>query len=300
MKQFLRFIRTAAFWTHFGLIVLFTFLLALLFIWGLSVYTNHGDSITVPNLKGMALTDVEKLLSDQSLDFTIIDSSFVATEPPEVVLGQYPDPGEKVKENRKLYLTVNAKTAPKVKLPDIIDASHRNAEQQLLSYGLLIGNIEYRPDIADGAVLAVKINGTEIKPGTEIAKGTRVDLVLGKGDNSRVTVPELVGLTFEAAKTTIMGYNLLLGKVNQIDRISDKESALVERQSPPTGSLVAVGEPVELWIRDNPDAYNTFDTLTLIPTPPASNGNAAPATNNKTPGSANNKTPIAKDTTNKK
>ena len=55
------------------------------------IKTNHGDTISVPNLIGMDLDDVSSLLEDRDLRFEILeDSSYNSEYPPLTVLQQNP------------------------------------------------------------------------------------------------------------------------------------------------------------------------------------------------------------------
>ena len=86
--------------------------------------TNHGDTITVPNLVGMSLEEIDDFLSDRDLRFEILeDSSYNSKYPPFTILQQNPSENEKVKENRKIYLTLNSSIPPKIRMPNIINGS---------------------------------------------------------------------------------------------------------------------------------------------------------------------------------
>ena len=86
--------------------------------------TNHGDTITVPNLIGMELNEIDEFLSDRDLRYEILDDSSYSSEyPPYTILQQNPSENEKVKENRKIYLTLNSSIPPKIKMPKIINGS---------------------------------------------------------------------------------------------------------------------------------------------------------------------------------
>ena len=83
--------------------------------------TNHGDTITVPNLIGMELNEIDEFLSDRDLRYEILDDSSYSSEyPAYTILQQNPSENEKVKENRKIYLTLNSSIPPKIKMPKII------------------------------------------------------------------------------------------------------------------------------------------------------------------------------------
>jgi len=125
--------------------------------------TNHGETITVPNLQGMHKDKLEEFLSERNLEIQIDDSSYNAGAQPFLVFQQYPLPGSKVKQSRKIYVSINSKNPPLVKMPNLKDRSFINAQRELESFGLLLGEINYVPDLQLNAVLKQSINGREIQ-----------------------------------------------------------------------------------------------------------------------------------------
>ncbi|MEQ9415465.1 MAG: PASTA domain-containing protein, partial [Cyclobacteriaceae bacterium] len=107
--------------------------------------TNHGETITVPSLEGMDVEKIEDFLSGHDLRFEISDSSYSEDFPPLTVLQQFPKSGSKVKENRKIYITLNRVTPPTVPMPDLVDRSRINAEVVLKSNELRRGHIILEP-----------------------------------------------------------------------------------------------------------------------------------------------------------
>ncbi|MEQ8811494.1 MAG: PASTA domain-containing protein, partial [Imperialibacter sp.] len=86
--------------------------------------TNHGETITVPDLEGIPLDELDEFLTDRNLRFEINkDSGFSSQYPALAVLKQFPLPNSKVKENRKIYISLNAKEPPKVRMPQLVDGS---------------------------------------------------------------------------------------------------------------------------------------------------------------------------------
>ena len=111
----------------------------------------------------------------------MIDSIYDSEKVPGTVLDQDPAPNSNVKENRMIYLTINATQPPDVKMPDLVDVSFRQAEAMLQSFGLITGEITYKADLAKNAVLEQRYRNKIIKPGTMLPKGSEIDLVLGDG-----------------------------------------------------------------------------------------------------------------------
>ncbi len=256
-------------------------LLSIFLVWfgfkTLDIYTNHGESITVPDLRKFNLEQVEKHLQSKDLRYTIIDSTYVKDKPANVIIAQNPRPGSKVKENRRIYLTINAKTAPIVKLPNIMYASLRNAEIQLKSLGLEVGDLEHIPDLAKNAVLGIKYKGKSVEPGMDVPKGSAIGLVLGDGlGNTRIPIPDLVGLTYHEAKLALSALSLNVGTVLKDPKVWSEDNALVYEQRPAPspdggGKMIAIGEPIDLLLR-SPKHEPVYDHTKLIeatkPKPP--------------------------------
>ncbi|HPA35705.1 MAG TPA: PASTA domain-containing protein [Chitinophagales bacterium] len=226
--------------------------LLLLVFWGLGWYTNHGEYVVVPDIKGKPLFDAKKELNEYDLDYLVTDSTYDETKPPMAVIDQQPAKGAKVKENRKIYLTLNASQPPSVKVPNIMDNSKRQAELILSSWGLKTGRYIYIPDMAKDAVLNLQIDGKYVKPGISVPKGTVVDLVLGDGFGNQIAeVPPLTDLTVLEARAVLEAVRLNVGQIFADGTIEDTMSAYVYDQEPKYGVPGKLGEgnTVQLFIR---------------------------------------------------
>lgn len=236
------------------------------------IKTNHGDTITVPNLIGMELKDIDEFLSDRDLRYEILDDSSYSSEyPPYSILQQNPSENEKVKENRKIYLTLNSSIPPKIKMPKIINGSVKNAQLILKSYDLKLGEITYVPDMARNAVLKMFIEGDSVSENDLVLKGSIVDLEVGNGLGNQIfDIPDLINLDLEEARFTIIGSGLRLGNIIYQDsgyynnKILDEEGneifekvwvnpGKVFRQSPIKSTKVKIGRRINLWIVTKPE-----------------------------------------------
>ena len=236
------------------------------------IKTNHGDTITVPNLIGMELKDIDEFLSDRDLRYEILDDSSYSSEyPPYSILQQNPSENEKVKENRKIYLTLNSSIPPKIKMPKIINGSVKNAQLILKSYDLKLGEITYVPDMARNAVLKMFIEGDSVSENDLVLKGSIVDLEVGNGLGNQIfDRPDLINLDLEEARFTIIGSGLRLGNIIYQDsgyynnKILDEEGneifekvwvnpGKVFRQSPIKSTKVKIGRRINLWIVTKPE-----------------------------------------------
>ena len=231
--------------------IIITLILFFFFFVYLPSTTHHGETIMVPKVEGMKLNEVEDFLDEHSLGYYVSDSSYKANQEPFAITKQDPQPGAKVKENRKIYITYNMKTAPMIKMPKLIDGSVKNAQMILKSYDLQVGKIEFVPDLQQNAVLKQLVNGKEIAAGAPIPKGSTVDLVVGDGlGNAQFQMPNVVGMPADEATTLLVGAGLQVGSVQYITAPNGEAEGTVIRQRPVAnpGAQVRVGELVDIWV----------------------------------------------------
>ncbi|QJW88832.1 PASTA domain-containing protein [Spirosoma taeanense] len=234
-----------------GIIVAFVAALFLGFFFIYLPYTtNHGQTITVPDVSKLSLDEMRNILSDRDLRYEVSDCTFVAGAQPLTVIQQYPRANSKVKEGRKIYVTITKRMAPMVSMPNLVSMIDRSAALMLRSLGLEEGERTYVPDVAKNSVLRQLYNGKEIAPGTPIPKGSRIDLEVGDGlGNTMFEIPNVVGLPLDEAKPAIRGVNLKVGTVISVDD-PEKEVGTVVRQRPEArpGERIRVGETMDLWV----------------------------------------------------
>jgi beta-lactam-binding protein with PASTA domain len=249
----IEFIRSRVFYIQLGLALVVTILILMVTYKWLGSYTNHGETVSVPNLKDMKYVDLEKFLKDKSFNVKISDSSiYILAKPAGVVVEQDPAPNELVKEGRTIYVAITRTVLPQVKIPNLVDVSQRQAEAILNSYGLKVGNLIYKPDLAKDAVLEIMSKGRILKVGDEITKGSVVDLVLGDGIGSTdVLVPQLVNLSLEEALFVLQGSSLNVGELEFDGTITDSSAAKIYLQepSPSDTSFLKQGESIKLYLR---------------------------------------------------
>jgi beta-lactam-binding protein with PASTA domain len=212
--------------------------------------TNHGESITVPDLTGMNVNELEKFLTDHDLRYSVNDSSYSAEHPPLSVIRQFPKAGSKVKENRIIYVSLNRVKPPTLPMPDLVDRSLINAEVVLKSNELVRGKIYYEPSPFRNLVKEMRYRGKTITAGTRIEKGAVIDLVVGDGNGpADFVIGNLIGDSFERAKFKIGGWDLHLGKIEIPAGIDTTGIEIfVFKQYPLPGDSVRVGDPVDLWL----------------------------------------------------
>lgn len=237
---------------HMGIMLLILVSLTIIFFqWALPAITKHGQSITVPNLKGASIHELEATLKARHLRYQLTkDEVYLPQYPPSVVLEQYPRPGAHVKEGRRIYITLNATQPPQVAMPNLVDGSVRHAHITLKSRGLSYNTITYVVDMAKGAVLEQHYQGQPIAPGTPIPQGSKIDLIVGAGLSKQTTrVPDVQGMTLEEAELFLLDAGVRPGKIIY-DNQQTAAREVVSRQYPSAGYLVNLGSSVNLWITE--------------------------------------------------
>ena len=212
--------------------------------------TNHGETVTVPDIKGMQLEELEEYVVERGLRYEVNDSAYSDEHPPLTVLKQFPKPGAKVKENRKIIISVNRVKPPTVPMPDLIDRPLKNAQVVLKSNELKIGSTKYVPDLAFNAVINMFYNGKPIKMGTKIPKGSTIDLEIGNGHGNRdlsKAYSDLKGMDFDEARFYLTGIGLVVRNVKTLGDTTEI-SGQIYKQYPSPNSNIRVGANVDLWV----------------------------------------------------
>ena len=229
-------------------------------IFWLERYTQHGEEVTVQDVRGMAIAEAIPLLASQDLKMEVIDSTFSDKVPFGTIVEQDPRPGSHAKRGRLVYVIINATTRRQIVMPDLQDMSYRQAEATLRSMGLKVDTAyDYRPSQYKDLVLDVKRNGESVPPGTQLAQGTRVRLVVGKGRGTeRASVPNVIGLTLQEARSVILTRRLTVGAVQYDEPKTEGVPQYVYRQTPGEGEVLFEGETVALYLsRDKSKAVRT-------------------------------------------
>lgn len=218
-------------------LILMVILLFLLSI-SLAPLTRHGKNRTVPNVMGKSLSEAKSILESSGFDIEIQDSIYIDTTAKGVVLKQVPEGDAEVKISRTVYLTINRYVPPMVEMPNLIGFSFRNAEMQLKNMGLRIGDTVYVPDFARNSVKEQRFNGAPISPGTKIQQGSSIDLYLSNGvGDAEFSVPNLIGMTYGAAKTLLESNGLSFLVVIPDTDVTDTTNAYIWWQNPPRMGL---------------------------------------------------------------
>lgn len=181
MKEFLKSLFSWKVALNFwGAIALFIAILAGAYF-ALNTYTNHGEKITVPNIKKKNIKAAKKELMKQGLKILVSDTLYLKNLPAGIVLEQIPSPGRVVKPGRIIYVVVNAGRSAEKKIPDVIDnSSAREAKAKLLAEGFKRVDIQYIAGEKEW-LYGIKCNNKSIKNGDMVSIEAHLILLVGDG-----------------------------------------------------------------------------------------------------------------------
>ena len=181
IKEFFSFRQNKYFWVNIIAMVVVVFVLLFAVLKALDMYTRHGEAVAVPDVKGMGVEEAEKVFRNHGLNCIVSDSSYVKALPAGSILEYSPAAGQKVKEGRTIYITINTLNIPLQTVPDVADnSSLRQAEARILAAGFKLAQIQYVAGEKDW-VYGVKYKGRQLTIGDKVPMGAVLTLMVGNG-----------------------------------------------------------------------------------------------------------------------
>jgi serine/threonine-protein kinase len=176
-----------------------------------------------------------------------------------IVYEQEPASGE-LERGSEIVLYVSDGPFPS-KLPDLVGKAQAQAQQALTSAGLTVSSVtpQFSETVAPGVVLGWTVGGRTFTPGTEVPKGTAVDLVVSRGPQPR-TMPNLIGVPYAQAEAQLK--QLGLAPLRVPDVFNDTVVAgAVAGTNPAAGTQLAKGAPVAIAVSKGPDVVRVPNVI---------------------------------------
>ena len=247
----LSFLKQKKFYINLLLIVVLCFVLLWLTIKMLNVYTRHDRVYEMPDFSGMTTPEVEKEYG-KDYNFILIDSIYSKTQAPGTIVQQDPLPGSKVKHGRNVYYIIVAIEPERTTMPNLNNLSLRQALVLLESSGLEVKELIYVEHFARNAICEQRYDGSVIKPGTELIKGSKITLHVGLGpDNKKAKLPTLYGLPAQDVQRTLNMAGLNLGNEHYEDHDSIQYMKVCRMDPPQAKGFVRPGTFVDVWYKSS-------------------------------------------------
>jgi beta-lactam-binding protein with PASTA domain len=223
-------------------------------------YTNYDEGLTVPDVSQISLEEAQQQLTSYGLRYEVAQRRSNSAYPADYVIDQTPGPSEIVKPNRKIYLTVNTKSNPTVKVPDVVNLSYRNARIQLQNYGLQVGTVSYESSRFKNSVLR-----QSVPPEKEVPKGTVVDLAVSDGLGEKmVKIPNIEGLRLSEAQQKIQEIGLRVGEIRYQPSKEHEPNIIISYE--PQKEEVVIGETLKLVVAERFELKEESESGAVIDT----------------------------------
>ncbi len=239
---------------------------AAVLLW-LRVYTNHGQKLELTSYVGQNFEEAASDAKKASFKLIVKDSIHKVGQPGGVILTQNPGAGNKVKENRKIYVDVTKYNPDEILLKNlsILYGRQYTAKVEELNSLEIKSNVKgYRYDIGESDhILEVWYDGRLVdgasgrKSNVKIKKGDTLNFVLSETKGAIVQIPDLVCQQFSTANFILDASQFDLGSVEQVGAITDVNTAYVIGQNPSyeDGRKINTGTLIEITIQqDQPES----------------------------------------------
>jgi len=163
--------------------------LAFLTLGWLKIYTRHGESTEIPNVKGLALEKAVPFFEAAHLNYQVIDSVFNRSAAPGTIVETIPPIGTKVKEGKTIYVTLNSFSSQLLIIPDITDYSQRQATAILKSIGFENIQVKLVPGAYRDLVLGLERNEVSLNVGDRLPVNAQITLLVSSGEEE-IVIPD--------------------------------------------------------------------------------------------------------------
>jgi len=202
--------------------------------------------LTVPNVEGLTQAAATTAITGANLMVGTVAQQASNTVVTGNVIGQDPAKGSSLAQGSAVNLVISS--GPQiVNVPNVQGLTENVATTTLNEAKFVIGKVTQQ---TSDLVATGKVISQDPASGSSVAEGSPVNLVISSGAQL-VAVPNVEGLTQDAATTAITGVKLRVGTVAQ-QTSNTVAAGKVASQDPPTGSSLAQGAPVNLVISSGP------------------------------------------------
>ena len=213
--------------------------------------------VTVPDLTGQTrLAALESIRRAELRPGEEIEKE--SDRPAGTVIAQKPAAGTLVAVASKVWLVLAV--PEKIEVPKVVGMALAEGSALLAESRLAVGRLREVTDEADPSTIIDQ----RPKPGTTVAAGSAVDLIVSRGP-ALVEVPNLRDLRLESAGESLRRATLRIGAVSTAESTSVADTVI--EQQPAAGSQVAAGSAVDLVLAR--PALTTVPDLVSHPLPEA-------------------------------
>ncbi len=262
LNAFLHFISSALFINNLIALIGASLFLILFVSWWLRCYTHHGQKLNIKNYVGILHQEAAEDAEDHSFELIVEDSLFIVGKPGGIILAQNPVAGSKVKEERKIYVTITKQQADEIPFASLpmMYGKEINMIRKILKQQYQI-NCEIQSERYDSGppnvILEVIYNGETLVNARKknpknimVSKGSAIQVIISKDVSESVQMPDLTCQPLTEADFLLNANRLVLGDLHLDETVTNRFSAFVIRQDPPyePGKILTKGDTISIWL----------------------------------------------------
>ncbi|MEV0644374.1 Stk1 family PASTA domain-containing Ser/Thr kinase [Phytomonospora sp. NPDC050363] len=218
---------------------------AMLLVGATGWWFSVGRYEQTPSLLTMTADEAEDFAAGEGFTVRFDGGGFSENVPKDTVLGQNPQPGEKILDGEPITLTLSLGPERYI-IPALSGTDGVTAVDQLESMHLRVGVVERYDD----TVPADQVVAVSPPPGTEVRRDSAVELVVSLGP-APVKVPKLVGLKADEGRAQVAALGLGVSVVEAYHDQVDAGEIFAQDPAPDTG--VGSGTTVTLTVSKGPE-----------------------------------------------
>jgi len=200
--------------------------------------------VTVPTFIGMPFDQGESLASSTHIGLRVVAHRSDFHAPKDVIIGQLPSAGEKVREGRVIDVILSD-GVPLVSVPNLSNMSLRDAKLALSNAHLALGAVSETQNLD---VVAGQVLEQHPDPFSQAPAGASVDVTVAKG-RPPMYAPNFIGMQLSAAKRAAADVHIALGAVTQMPITQGaKPAGTVTAQDPSPGSALGPKQKLALQV----------------------------------------------------
>jgi beta-lactam-binding protein with PASTA domain len=211
------------------------------------VISSGPQMMTVPNLERLTQDDATTAVTAAKLTVGTVTQQASNTIATGKVISQDPTSGSSLTQGSPVNLVISSGPQMMVAVPNVEGLTQAAASTAITGAKLMVGTVTQQ---TSNTVAPGKVISQDPANGSSMAQGSPVNLVISSGPQI-ATVPNVEGLTQDAATAAITEAKLMMGTVTQ-QTSNTVATGKVISQDPASGSSTAQGSPVNLLISSGP------------------------------------------------
>ncbi|MBV8654410.1 MAG: PASTA domain-containing protein, partial [Candidatus Eremiobacteraeota bacterium] len=155
-----------------------------------------SDTVTIPSFVGQTLADADAEIERLKLSSAVVDHTMSDRYPKNVIIAQRPAAGDQVRQGRQVSFIISDGVVARL-MPDLRYQSMREVSLDLSRSRLRLGKVTYaRSDVVPGD----HVISQDPAPLSNVSEGDAVTLIVSKGGQAVVKVPNFVGMPVDDAR----------------------------------------------------------------------------------------------------